>query len=653
MRFRIVEQAPGYHVFFTADGEARDAPLALDLGSQTELARKLANLREDAATLDDINYIGVQLWLALCSGAIDAAARRCYTAVPQRDTRIVLEVPDTLLYLPWESLYERSIGGLALTESPAYCIVHLPVTEGVAWPLKPASSPLTMLILAPENSGLAVALEIEVIERHTQRAGIKPKVIQRAVTQSRIYDELRVRAWDIVHFIGHGRVSATQRLELELNTESGDVVSVDAEIISNSFQARGVRLAVFNCCRSAGVEPRADPLSGLGPLMMRRGVPAVVSMRYDILDSSARRFSNAFYHQLLNGPRAGYVDVAANLARGAMSRDDNGDAKGYITPVLHLAPAYQRLFELAAGRGDDPVDPQPPENRSRRALPAPLLQALRDQRCVPVVGPGILRADALRRDRDTISVLDPAELIGRLARNDKRPYPRPRDLNLYVGEPYPDWISFTVFQRICQSYVDETDGWNQLVETLHAIYANAAPNAMLSKIARIRAPGLFYTWIDGQLHDATVKRQSSLDEVVWLFDQRMEVSPEKYEGLRKPLVLVRGSIHDRCRLVLTEGDHERVAQNIGRMSRELVDVARGWQRCVLFIGVSPREPLVRQLAQQLLERPTPHGQRIQAAPYFICPDHDSVDASYWRQYGMNWIDGDSEAWLDAVLEAAS
>src|SRR5204862_4264899 len=101
--------------------------------------------------------------------------------------------------------------------------------------------------------------------------------------------------------MGHGRSNTDKELELDLNMEDGTPLAYPAELFAEMVRDVGIRLAVMNCCYGTG-ESGSGALTGFGPLLMREGVPAVISMRYAISDENARRFSESFYQDLFGGP---------------------------------------------------------------------------------------------------------------------------------------------------------------------------------------------------------------------------------------------------------------------------------------------------------------------------------------------------------------
>jgi tetratricopeptide (TPR) repeat protein len=98
----------------------------------------------------------------------------------------------------------------------------------------------------------------------------------------------------------------------------------------------------LNSCEGArGSE--GDPFSGTAATLVRRGVPAVVAMQYQITDSAAIEFSRAFYESLADGLP---VDAAVTEARVAVSM---GSMLEWGTPVLYLRSPDGRIFDISTG----------------------------------------------------------------------------------------------------------------------------------------------------------------------------------------------------------------------------------------------------------------------------------------------------------------
>lgn len=675
LHFRIVCNGGYYTVQLLREGQdAIEGPWELNAGPDTQFAQDLNSIDANTCSWDNINFVGGELWLRLTPGDIREAlaslrkeSRKLWQQQsPQaRDFIIRIELPDDppndLRALPWESLYSRDISALGFAVRPRYGIVHHPPPEATIADFSPREgSQLSMLILAPQNTQLNVFREIDALSALAASRSVKLQVLSERVTANAVFRALRGQSWDIVHYIGHGAVNERNRLEIMLNDDTGAPTFEDAEALCNSFQTSPpVRLAVFNCCRSSGSTVRPDILSGLGPMLMRMGVPAVVTQRYEIADHMASAFARAFYEALFTGPDAGRVDIAMGEARGALSRDHRGQLRSVITPMLHLAPGYERVFTFAAAAQAQPsikpavasvaaASPAPAFIRTRPPFNPGLKEALRAQRCVPVIGPGILSAGIMR---GTAPPPGPLELVRQLTAP-PRTYPRARDLEFVNASSGSEWVQTLVMQWVCQYHSQQDGGWAKLASEICSLYEKVEAPEVLHRIADLKVPGLFYTWFDGLIHACVQRGRSALSEVITeLTPSGMESSSRDRE--RRPLVLPRGSIHNPGSLVITENDHERLAASIARMPSELRAITRRKFPCsVLFIGLNPREPLVRQLCQVLLDTNTT-GRRVQGPTYFLCSSDEVADQAYWAQYETTWLIDDTEPFLEDLLEASS
>jgi hypothetical protein len=70
-------------------------------------------------------------------------------------------------------------------------------------------------------------------------------------------------------------------------------------------------------------------------------------------------------------------------------------------------------------------------------------------------------------------------------------------------------------------------------------------------------------------------------------------------------------------------------------------------RSILFVGVHPRDVLVRRFVRALMGDET--RRRLQGKSYFVSADHSPVDDAYWAQYKVSWV----EAGVLDFIEAAT
>jgi len=100
-----------------------------------------------------------------------------------------------------------------------------------------------------------------------------------------------------------------------------------------------LRLAVLNACEAGRIDP-ADPFGGIADTLVRRGIPAVIAMQFEISDTAAIEFAPALYGALAAGRP---VDAAVAEARKAIYAVSPVE---WATPVLHLRAGNAHLFDI-------------------------------------------------------------------------------------------------------------------------------------------------------------------------------------------------------------------------------------------------------------------------------------------------------------------
>ena len=155
-------------------------------------------------------------------------------------------------------------------------------------------------------------------------------------------------------------------------------------------------------------------------------------------------------------------------------------------------------------------------------------------------------------------------------------------------------------------------------------------------------PGLFYLHFDGLMEEA-LKRLPKLARVL----NRVEQSQTGGEHTEPLLVNVLGTLNNAASLMLTEMDHEHVWERMAHASSDVVDLVRQMGRSLLFLGVSPRDMLVRRLIC-LLET----GEASMQGPcFFVSREATEVDASYWKPFNVLWIREDPVTVIEAAHRA--
>jgi hypothetical protein len=645
-RFRKDDQRGVFVVHMVDSAWDVGEDFAFDLQNR-RLSRVLEKIEHNQCTLDDLREIGVNLWAGLMAGKVGEhfeALRKEIEPQPGDPGPIRLQfrltLPPELEALPWESLYyEKDFGFVAC--HPDHCVLRAPQANIKVPTLpSPRGGKLKILAVIPSGSGLDAEHEWHNLELAVSklRDRIDLERLSGRVDADRLGERLRNERYDIVHFIGHGEQTTEGKSLVRLNSDEpgGDAKWMEGEQFGNLFINSGVRLAVLNCCLGAKSSPLRS-MSGLGPFLLRAGIPAVVAMRYEISDAVAIRFSDKLYQELLNGLLPGRIDLAVEHARRSIYQtQDESDVRAFVTPILFLSRGCEQLFEIKSAP-DLPVLKRP-RAPSDVDLPEELLDALRQGLCIPIIGPRVLTAGGVRSGGS--QVVEPRQLAATLA--GKFSYPRQQDLDLC--EIAGDWMDLTVLQWICQFHMTQTRGASyKLTQAVQNTYKDSKPPALLSLIADWNAPGMFYLYFDGLLEEAFEKSKKPL-RVVNAVDAPV---PPGHEPL---LVHVRGTHKRADSLVLTEQDHDKLWDRIGRMTPEIAELVRGHiGRSPLFLGINPRDPLVKRLISKLLEQAS---RNTMGPVFFLCRPGEKGD-SYWEEFPVVWVEGDLENLILAVTQAVS
>ncbi|GAC1566085.1 MAG: hypothetical protein NVS2B2_38330 [Ktedonobacteraceae bacterium] len=158
---------------------------------------------------------------------------------------------------------------------------------------------------------------------------------------------MRYGPWHIFHFVGHGGFDA--RLDegiLAFENDEGLAHSISATQLGRLLaDHRSLRLVVLNSCDGARGSQR-DIFSSAAATLIRRNIPAVLAMQYEITDRAALIFSQTFYEALADNIP---VDAAVSEARKAISIGIENSLE-WGTPVLYLRSPDGNLFNINIGR---------------------------------------------------------------------------------------------------------------------------------------------------------------------------------------------------------------------------------------------------------------------------------------------------------------
>jgi hypothetical protein len=327
--------------------------------------------------MQKMETFGGQLFDAVFSRDIYELYRTACQRVDDRNggIRLVLSLRNApeLLDVPWEFLFDRPYWLSLRRRTPVVRVLELarvrnPVrVDGQLRILGMVSSPLgyPSLDVRAERQVIDNALA-PLVEQGLAEVVWLPTASLPALNRALMSDEFH-----IFHYVGHaGFDRSSNEGVLVLEDSEGNVDEVSGANLGTILcDHRSLRLAVINACEGARAAPD-DPFTGVATSLAEREIPAIVAMQYEITDTAALVFAQAFYGSLVE--RKEPVDVAVADARKALFADDP-ESLEWGTPVLFMRRHDVSLFEF----GDR--SPAPPRSGADTTQAAPV-------RAEPAVG---------------------------------------------------------------------------------------------------------------------------------------------------------------------------------------------------------------------------------------------------------------------------
>lgn len=258
---------------------------------------------------------------------------------------------------PWELLNDPGAGAF-LALDPIVSITRNPVRVGPTRDV-PARAPLRVLLVAatPIDLGsINVAGELESLMSELSSLGGAVEV-EMLTPDPRLctFQSLR-RAlggkgpWHVLHFAGHGGFDpGVAEGLLAFTDESGLADHVTASRLGATLASHPeLRLVILNACRGAMGAGRRAVHSVAGSIV-HQGVPAVVSMQFEVTDRGAIPFAQAFHRGIV---AHGDVEQAVMEGRDAIASTPIEASRRlrsieWASVVLHLdAPDSVKICEL-------------------------------------------------------------------------------------------------------------------------------------------------------------------------------------------------------------------------------------------------------------------------------------------------------------------
>jgi formylglycine-generating enzyme required for sulfatase activity len=314
--------------------------------------RRMPNKREK-----EVLNFGQTLFDTLFSGDV----RSCYDVSWDRvrsegkGLRIKLRFEtEALSTLPWEFLHDPRRGEYLALSNYTPLVRYFELAQSLQ--AMPVVSPLRILgmIASPADlPELDVAVEKERVEQATadlRAEGVVDLVWLEGQSWRELQKAMRRGPWHIFHFIGHGMFDA--------RADEGSVIFANRNGRSQRMSATNLarllgdhaalRLVFLNSCE--GGQGGQDVFSSTASILVRRGVPCVLAMQYEVTDAAAVEFSRTFYEAIADGLP---LESAVTDARKAITFAVNNSLE-WGTPVFFSHAPDGVLFELSVKKEAPP-----------------------------------------------------------------------------------------------------------------------------------------------------------------------------------------------------------------------------------------------------------------------------------------------------------
>jgi CHAT domain len=304
--------------------------------------------RLDSPEFDSAKGFGSALFDALFQGEVRdlyhaASAEADSAGKGLRITLLLGQAPE-LMHVPWEYLCE---GGDFLSVSERTPIVRYLDLKKAHRPFR-VDPPLRIVGMVSSPSDV-IELNVEEEKRRLEHAlgdllarGLVEIVWLERATLRALLRTLEERDLHVFHYIGHGAFDKQAGDGvLMLEDDRGRGKPVTGMYLGQLLQdERTLQLVVLNACEGARTDPE-DAFGGVAASLVKREIPSVVAMQFEITDDAAILFAEGFYSALA---RSSPVDAALAAARKEIWAAYNDIEWG--TPVLFMRVPDGRIFDV-------------------------------------------------------------------------------------------------------------------------------------------------------------------------------------------------------------------------------------------------------------------------------------------------------------------
>lgn len=347
------------NVIDTPAGQTRQ-PLALGLSDEA-LRDKLAQIEQtlrykESLTMAEkrdqlmaVKAFGGSLFEALINDNLKALYDQSRFITRQQDQglRLKLRIDSSLLAaVPWELLYDARFDEFVGTSRQVSMVRYVALPRPAQ--LLATKPPLNVLgvVAAPSNlPPLDVAFEKQQVEtalRPLINKGLASLTWLETPNWRALLRAMKNGPWHVLHYVGHSDFDAdADEGHLCLVGEDGREERLTAGSLSTLLADHGtLRLVLLNSCQGARIGQ--DVYSSIATTLVRRGIPAVIGMQYDVSDEAALELALTFYETLAENVS---IETALSEARKAISLAVNESAE-WGTPVLYTHAPDSVLFDM-------------------------------------------------------------------------------------------------------------------------------------------------------------------------------------------------------------------------------------------------------------------------------------------------------------------
>ena len=311
------------------------------------LASLARNARGETPEVAAAKAFGASLFDAVFSREIRASFHRSLEEIRRHNSglRLRLRFGDpALARLPWELLYDRSLGRFIALSRHTPLVRYMDLTERIQ-PL-PLKSPLRVLAAISSPADVpAFDAEVEwtrlneALRDLTLAGRLAIERLEEATIES-LQRRLQSGTHHAFHFIGHGEFDPQSRdgvLIFEAEGRRSHRVRAQ-QLVTILREHAALRLVVLKASEAAGT---TRPFADSAPSLVRQGMAAVVATQFAMADAAASLFLHEFYTRLAKGSA---IDSSVTGARKSIFAA--GHDVEWSTLALYSRVPDGRVFDI-------------------------------------------------------------------------------------------------------------------------------------------------------------------------------------------------------------------------------------------------------------------------------------------------------------------